>query len=265
MTFAVLLGTVLASQIVFVSIYFPRRVANAALGVSPRSSHEEIPQRLNLKLYATLNNVIAAVGLLFIVLCITLQSQGVVTGLLLCIGLFFLLQMSTLAVLFRHGALPAQRTTPGLDQSTQNAASGAVGLFNILPLVPVIIAAGLYISYVFVICIQWDRFEGSQISKLVAITLTNLVFVSTVLWHYGKLKNGPAEKAAERYWELTRMAPTIVFGSILVTVYFFMKEIMFGLDLHELRPTMMSVFLQLIAIAVFHALLHVDADNRTIA
>jgi hypothetical protein len=50
------------------------------------------------------------------------------------------------------------------------------------------------------------------------------------------------------------MGPIIIFGSILVTTYFFVKEIMFSLDLHELRPTMMSLFLQLIAIAVFFAL-----------
>ena len=54
------------------------------------------------------------------------------------------------------------------------------------------------------------------------------------------------------------MGPIIIFGSILVTTYFFTKEIMFSLDLHELRPTMMSVFLQLIAITVFFALSRTD-------
>ena len=233
--------------------------------MSPRSSGEEKSQRFPFSFYATLNNTIATIGFLFVMLCITLQSRGVMTGLLLCIGLFFLIQMATIAIPFWHGLLPVQRPAPEPKRLPQTCAPKAIRLFNVLPLVPVVVAVSLYIVYFVIICIQWDQFAGHQISKLASITFTNLIFAGTIFWTYRKLKSASAEGAAERYSELTRVAPTIVFGSILVTLYFFTKEIMFGLDLHELRPSMMSGFLQLIAIAVFHTLWHVDADNRTMA
>jgi len=251
--YEVLFAIAFGFQIVVVSIYLPRRLARAAQGMSSAGMKDPF------QTYATLNNTIAAVGLMALVLCLTLQHRDVMTGLLLCIGLFFLVQISTIAVPFVHGVLPIQRLDPPKDQLSMEPPSESVRLFDILPRVPVGIAVLLYISFVVVIYFQWDQVERKQLSKIAALTFTNLVFAITILWNYINLKKSAAEQATERYRELTRMAPIIVFGSILVTTYFFTKEIMFGLDLHELRPTMMSVFLQLIAIAVFHALWRVDA------
>lgn len=260
MLFKILFAIAFVFQIVVVSVYLPRRLARAAQGMSPPGLDEQKPQiRVPFQTYARLNNAIASVGLMVLVLCLTLQFRGIMSGLLLCIGLFFLIQISTIVLPFVHGVLPVQRTEPSPDPLSIDSPSHTVRLFNILPPVPVGIAVVLYLSFVVVVCFQWDQFERKHVSKIAVLTFTNLVFAVTIFWNYVKLKKSAAEKAAERYRELSRMAPTVIFGSILVTTYFFTKEIMFGLDLHELRPTMMSVFLQLIAIAVFHALWRVDS------
>ena len=204
--------------------------------------------------YGTFNKAVAVVGLIVLVLCFTLQSRGNMTGQLLCIGLFFLTQVSPVAVLFAHEVLPIQRRIQSEHHLSTEPPLESTRVFNILPPVPIGIAILLYVSFVVFDCFQSRRFEGNQLAKLGALTITNLIFAITILWHYAKLKTSSAEQFVERYRELTRMGPIIIFGSILVTTYFFAKEIMFSLDLHELRPTMMSLFLQLIAIAIFFAL-----------
>lgn len=203
--------------------------------------------------YGTFNKAVAVVGMIVLVLCFTLQSRGNMTGQLLCIGLFFLTQVSSLAVLFAREVLPIERRIQS-EHHLSTEPLESTRIHNILPPVPIGIAILLYVSFVVFVCFQSRRFEGSHLAKLGALTITNLIFAITILWHYVKLKTSSAEQFVERYRELTRMGPIIIFGSILVTTYFFAKEIMFSLDLHELRPTMMSLFLQLIAIAVFFAL-----------
>ena len=258
--YEVLFAIAFGFQIVVVSIYFPRRLARVAQGMSSPGLDTQKPnKRAPFQTYATLNNTIASVGLMVLVLCLALQFHGFMTGQLLCIGLFFLIQISTIVVPFGHGVLPIQRLEPSWDHLSIEPPSETIRLFNILPPVPVGIAVFLYISFVVGVWFHWDRFERSQLPKVAALTFTNLVFAVTILWNYIKFKKSAAKQASERYRELTRMAPIIIFGSILVTTYFFMKEIMFGLELHELRPTMMSVFLQLIAVTVFHALWRVDS------
>lgn len=250
MAFIVLLVLALVSQVILVSCYLPRRIANAA--------------REPVRAYLSLNNGIAAIGVLFVVFCLVLDSNDVTTGLLLCIGVFFLVQVSTIAIPFWRGVLPVQRLALS-EQLHQESGQESKKLFRIISPVAVSIAVSLYVLYVMTTCIQAGGLDGNQVPKLASLTITNLLFASVILWTFAKLKRESSpEKASERYKELSRMAPPIVFGSMLVTLYFFVKELMFSFDLHELRPTMMSVFLQMVAVAVFHAVWHVDSDNKAI-
>lgn len=244
--YKVLFAIVFAVQIGLVSIYLPRRLAKAARGMSPSG----------LRTYVALNNTIAWVGLIALVFCLPLQFREVMTGLLLGVGLLFLVQLSTILVPVAHRALPVRRPDTSGDLPPE-APLDSVRLFDVVPRVPVGVAVLLYIAFVAVMGFEWTRIEGNQLTKIAVLTFTNVVFAAAIIWNYLGLKKS-AEQAAERYRELARMAPIIIFGSILVTTYFFIKEIMFGLDLQELRPTMMSMFLQLIGIAVFHALWRVE-------
>lgn len=196
-------------------------------------------------------------------ICASLYLAGAmtVTGLLLTIGIVFLVQVSPLATLFYHGLLPVRHNPNEIIDL--ESASRVPGLFTILPLVPVLIAGGLYLAYVLAVGVLWIRSGGNQIPKIVAVTATNLICVIAVLWSYRRLAKDTDERL-DRYIELVRMGPVIIFGSILVTTYFFAKEVLFALDLHEARPIMMSAALQLVAMVVFHVLCG-GAGNRTMA
>jgi hypothetical protein len=184
-----------------------------------------------------------------------------VTTLLLSIGIVFLIQVSPLAILFYYGLLPINQTPNGIGDL--ESGTGVPGLFKILPLVPVLIAGGLYLAYVSTVGVLWIRTGGNQIPKIVSITATNLICIFAVLSSYRRLAKETDERQ-DRYVELLRMGPVIVFGSILVTTYFFAKEVLLAFDLHEARPIMMSAALQLVAIAVFYALCG-GASKRSMA
>lgn len=259
-----LLAFTLSCQVVFVSILCPRRIVDAAQVTIGSQSKELDSHQALLRLYVFINYAIAILGLPSLLFCVRLHSNGAITmtGLLLSIGIFFLVQVSTVAMLFYAGVLPIQHS-PNPYPDTQEYSGGAPALFSILPPVPVLIAAGLYFTYVFTLCVLWGRSGGNQLPKIFSITVTNLIFVSVILWSYRRLLKDTGERI-ERYSELVRVGPIIIFGSILVTLYSFAKEILFVLDLQELRPIMMSVALQLIAITVFHILGGVKS-NRTMA
>ena len=264
MIMIVFLAVALACQVVFVSILCPRRIVEAAQSaMATRSSEVDSHQTLNRR-YVLINYAIAILGLPVLLLCVTLHFSGTMamTGLLLSIGVFFLIQVSTILIPFYDGVLPVQQT-PNESLDTLGSSGGEPALFSILPLAPVLIAAGLYLAYVITLCVLWSRSGGNQLPKIVSVTVTNLLFVSAILWSYRWLLKDSDERV-KRYNELARMGPIMIFGSIFVSLYFFAKEILFVFDLHELRPVMMSVALQMIAIAVVHVLCGVKS-NRTIA
>ena len=253
----------LVCQVVFVSILFPRNFVHVAQRAVIDQSNQPDSQQAFHRRYLLANRVIASLALACLLISASVYLAGTmpVTGLLLSIGIVFLVQVSPLAILFYHGLLPIPQNPSG-HISDLESAGGVPGLFTILPLIPVLIAGGLYLAYVVTVGGLWIRFGGNQLPKIVSITATNLICVIAVLWSYRRLAKETDERA-DRYLELSRMGPIVIFASILVTIYFFAKEVLFALDLHEARPIMMSAALQLVALAVFYVV--GGNGNRTMA
>ena len=253
----------LLCQVVFVSILIPLNLARIARHETTAQSGQAESQQAFSRRYFFVNCVIATLGLASLWICASLYHADAisVTTLLLSIGIVFLIQVSPLAILFYYGLLPIKQTPNGIGDL--ESATGVPGLFKILPLVPVLIAGGLYLVYVSTVGVLWIRTGGNQIPKIVSITATNLICILAVLSSYRRLAKETDERQ-DRYVELLRMGPVIIFGSILVTTYFFAKEVLFAFDLHEARPIMMSAALQLVAMAVFYTLCG-GASKRSMA
>lgn len=262
MTTAFLTAIALAFQIILLSIWFPRRLVNAARNSSCGQLQQTGSRRADFSGYLALNYAIATLGLACLLLCTALYFSRilVVTGLLLAIGVVFLAQMMPLATLFYRGTLPVEQD---LNRHRSNIESAATvpRLFDVLPSVPAVIAVGLYIAYVVTIGALWIRTGTNQAPKLVSITFTNLVCAGAILWTYRRLLR-ETDEVFDRYKELVRMGPLLVFASILVSVYFFAKEVLFALDLQEARPIMMSFALQVVAAAIFYTVSGLSL-NRT--
>lgn len=254
MTTALLVAIALACQVILVSILMPRGLVNAAQASMSDALDPPGSRRANFRRYLRLNYAVASMGLVCLVICTAFYFRRLlsVTGLLLGIGIVFLVQVLPLALLFGRGMLPMEQDSSG-DGSNKGSAAAVRNLFDVLPFVPVAIAVGLYFAYVTTMGTLWICTGTDQLPKLVSITLTNAAFAFALIWTYSRLLRATDERI-DRYRELARMGPLLTFASILVTIYFFAKEILFALDLEEARPIMMSVALQLVAVAVFYAI-----------
>ncbi len=248
---AILVAITLACQIILLSIWFPRRLVDDAQESAPDQLEQTGSHRADFGRYLLLNYVVATLGLACLGVCTTLYFSRLlaVTGLLFAIGVVFLAQVFPIATLFYRGMLPIEQDPNG-HRSNMESASSRPKLFDILPIVPVVIAVGLYLAYVVTMGTLWIRTGMNPTPKLVSITFTNLVCAGAVLWSYTRLLR-EREGRLDRYKELVRMGPLLVFASMLVTIYFFAKEVLFAFDLQEARPIMMSVALQLVAAAVY--------------
>ena len=101
--FNILFSVAFISQIVLISVQYPRRIramartsVSAAAEDPARSSEQWADGSFNA--FATLNHVIGVIGLVLLPIILGLAGSGRMTAALLSLGLFFLVQLSPLAL-----------------------------------------------------------------------------------------------------------------------------------------------------------------------
>jgi len=252
---SLLFAVVFLSQIVLISIHYPRRLKAAAqnLGSDDYSGGTEQSGASALEVYARASHVIGAIGLVVLAALLYLETTDHMEVILLSIGLFFFLQLSPLALpsvrksWSRLGSAWAQPDTDGADtyRSTR--------LFDVVGALPVRIAAVLFVSYVVFAGSLWGGEPDTHLLKIAVFTTTQILFVASIAWGVSSLRRAASAAAAEHYQSLKRLAPLLVHASIMISVYYFGKELLAALDEPQLRPAMMSAFLQLLAVLAFSA------------
>lgn len=136
--------------------------------------------------------------------------------------------------------------TGGTYQSTR--------LRDVVGVWPIGIAALFALSYLLFAWSGWSRELDTHLLKMAVFTSTQLLFAASIAWAVWSLRKAPADQAGEPYENLKRLAPLFVFASIMMSAYYFGKELLAAFDEPQLRPIMMSVFLQLVGVCVFDVL-----------
>ena len=246
MTPHLLFGAVFISQIVLVSIRYPRRLRGL---VGSGQGGDSL-----LEAYVLASHVIGAVGLVLLAALFYLDTSDDMTAVLLSIGLFFLLQLSPLAmpsVQRSWSRLSSARSHQDTDDADTYRSTR---LFDVVGALPVGIAAALFLAYVVLAGSAWGGELDTHLLKMAVFTGTQTLFVGSIAWSLSSLRQATADKAEELYQGIRRLAPLLVFASIMISVYYFGKELLAALDEPQLRPAMMSAFLQLLAALAFNAL-----------
>ena len=254
-----LFGVVFISQIGLISVRYPSRLralgqSLGAAGANGRQGGSEASRDTSLQAYARANHVIAASGVVLLGGLLYLETTDHMTVVLLTVSLFFLLQLSPLALPGLRRIWPrltsssAQRSGLGADTYRSSR------LLDVVGAVPVGIAAALFLSYCVFAGSVWGGELDTHLLKMVIFTSTQLLFAALILWSLFSLKQATTEQAEERFQILQRLAPLFVYLSIMISVYNFGKELLGAVDEPLLRPTMMSAFLQLLAALGFNAL-----------
>ena len=252
---SLLFGVVFISQIVLISVHYPRRLRGlGSVYVKHMKGGPEQGVDSPLEAYALASHVIGAIGLVLLAALLYLDTSDHMTAVLLSLGLFFLLQLSPLALPGIRRSSSRLRSARAHRDTGEADTYRSTRLLDVVGALPVGIAALLFLAYVVFAGSEWGGELDTHLLKMAVFTSTQILFAGSIAWSLSSLRRATANQAGERYQSLRRSAPLFVFASIMISVYYFGKELLAVLDEPQLRPAMMSAFLQLLAILAFNAL-----------
>ena len=236
----------LLSQMFMISIHLPARVISAVEQDLPEL-HEPRFDGYRLQRHLNRNRFVAILGLVPVLVAWLADLESSMTLILLTTGLYFFLQVGTLI-----------------------ATRGVLSLFSVGRVVPqpvsrplVVGAVVAYIAYLAASVIYQNEAATTQWAKIQIVTLANVFFVFIVVANLVSMRRASTEESRVRRQEVGRSINVLASISIGLSVYFFGKEVLADLDLAELRPLMMSVFLQALMLLTVHAQLGTSTSNPT--
>ena len=262
MLLELLFGTVFISQIVLISLSYPRRLRRLEAAKSDRAESTSGQGAASLlDGHTRASYIIGAMGLVLLAVLLSLDVADHMTAVLLSIGFYFLLQLSPLA-------LPRSRRflselMPGDEERGSSGADAyrSTRLLDVVGALPIGIAAVMFLAYLIFAASQWGGEVDAHLAKMAVFTGSQILFAGSIASSLSSLRRASATQAQERYQSLRRLAPLLVFASIMISSYYFGKELLAALDEPQLRPTMMSAFLQLLAVLAFNALFFGDGQE----
>lgn len=228
---------VFVSQILSLSLILPR------MHTKRYASKEMHPGEAAVSRYLAMNHALLAAGLLALAFIFFHPVFVSVTYTLLAIGVYFILQLMPIAL---NSELFAQ---PDITEAKSEA---GLSLFEVVRPLTVGVAIALFISYSVVSLAAWKGgFDTQLLRGTIFIGVNAYLAVATVKGIRSvSVSNG--EEKRIRIEHAYRTVPFFIYISIGISVYYFGTRLLFGLTLHEYRPVMMSVFIQLLGLLIFN-------------
>jgi len=249
---------VFISQISIISFYYPRKLMKLVKSTScPTSNSYEVGTSKHIDStvhsYALSNYVLIVTGLILIALFVSLDLFESITAVLLAIGIFFFLQLSPLVILGMSGRLSDLKLAASRRDKRPGKPLSSSKLFDFVSPLLVGIACILFFTYLIIELAQWNGDWDTQLLKIVIFVASNLFFAAVIARKFYALRRGNVEEGIKRHQDFKKVASTLIYISIGLSIYFFAKQLLFDFDLHQLRPIMMSAFLQLLATLSFNS------------
>jgi hypothetical protein len=260
---------VFLSQILVISFYLPRTVLNRVKYVfeayPPAKYPNLYPEPIEKyerawRNYRNVNLFILLAGLLLMPVLFGYSRSGewdetIVTT-------YFMVQFSPM-ILMEIGALKYYKLMRKTDsRTTRKADLHPRRLFDFIS--PTLIGLAIFVYFAFIGFILYVRqFEFPWFGgywNIVIVTAGNIFFAGIIFWHlYGK-KMDPYQAYEDRIRQIALTVKKVVFISIAVTLYLVIIVLLASLDLRSLQPTVLSLYLQLVAVIGFRTL-QIDTIN----
>ena len=241
MNYDLLFGLAFLSQIIAISIYLPWRIERTADRLFDEMEIEDGSKApKSFAFYRLLNRFAVMVGLGLGGSFFALDFFEAMTPKLASIGLYFFLQMLPLLT-------PAAASTLAHAGNGQGQEGSKVGLLDVVSPLAVGLAVALIVAFLAINLAAWDGTKDTQLLKMAIFAGTNLFFAAIIMQNFITLKRADSEAALKHLRDLKRTVPAMIYLSIGVSIYQFGKTVLFRFDLIELRPTMMSIALLLLA------------------
>ena len=227
------------TQIFGLSFFLPRFLMRKTAGARENTTiSKSIVYR-----FTIMNNVILIIGFLVLAL---LSFHPVFTSIvptLLAIGIYFLLQVSP--IVFNKQLIEHSKVSPPNGQHSFT-------LSDVIHPMVVGVAGFLFLSYLIVALISWDGSLNTQLLQLAIFVGVNTYLAFMIGKNVRRIKQSSGEEKLKQTVNLMKMAPFFVYISIGISLYYFGKIFLFGFELYEYRPIMMSITLLLLGLLVIN-------------
>ena len=250
------------SQIIVISFYLPRKLikfAKRVLSLAMKSSQFDSQNEIRKKLdsYSRLNNVMIGIGLILLLLFVLFDLSESITAVLASIGVYFLLQLSPLAISGVSQLISDLKAARSQDGEHQKALPDSGRLLNYVSPLQIGIAVGLSLIWLVIKLPEWNGEMNTQLLNIGIFAGGHLFVATLVARNLRMLKHGDAgQNEGNKGVEDPRLAiPLLIYVSIGLSIYSLAKQFLLDLDLHQIRPIMMSFALLLLATLAFDRLI----------
>lgn len=238
MSIALIFILVFSSQILGLSFFLPRLLLK---NLTKDNSTSLLTHRL-IKRYKLLNTVNILIGGLALALLMLHPIFSSVELTLLTIGIFFLLQISTVIII-------KQFLNNSEIQNYDDSES--VKLSNVVHPITIGITIILFLSYLLKSLIDWNGSMNTQLLQMIIFVGLNAYLIFTLITIIRKIKKHTGKERLKQISFFSKAAPLFIYLSLGISIYYFGKMLIFNFKLNELRPIMMSIALLTVGFALY--------------
>ena len=241
------------SQIATINIMLPAKLIRK-LGSKQANDKDAQSDKRSFLAYRLVNGAAAVTGVGLLSAIVHFRVIEQITMTLALIGLSFLCQLLPLILLRTKLLSEEPNTSNGLLEENVALQYRSLRLFQAAS--PIFVGTAVLLLFAF-IGFQFTDWNGSSeihYEKIVVVIVTNLFFVGAIIFNFMSLRKTDNAQLKSQYRSVLIGINLMVFGSIMISVYWFSKEAISIFDLHQFRPAMMSAFLHIPALLLFNAL-----------
>ena len=253
----ILFYTLLLSQVLLISFYYPARMLALMkhfLAAYPPSTHPKLyprpveQYRIAHRRFEIMNRIILAAGLILIaVLIVTPRAGGwdhvIVTWL-------FFIQFTPLMLLDLRAFKEFKLMREANSSRTRKAELRPRRLLDFVSAQGLIVAILTYIGFVSLI-LYVKRFDFPWFGgywNIFGVTVMNVFFMGAALWSlYGKKLN-PHQANEDRISQIRSSVKIMFFVSVAATLHIAISIVFSALELRHLQPIAQCVYFQLVAV-----------------
>ncbi|PHZ85227.1 hypothetical protein [Paremcibacter congregatus] len=271
MTLTILFYLIFISQIFLLSYYFPKKIIGRIKYVYAKYPPADYPKLYpgnaatkapgHMTLYRGLNTAALLVGILLLIWGLATGYRPEGHGEETIVTLYAAVQFSSLILLsiweFRNFKKMRQLNS----STTRTADLQPRRLFDFLSPGWFILAASLIfltIAFDFAITDFAESGISDFFSKIAGPIFVNIYFLVFGRWFIYGRKLNPHQTAEDRRREITITVKSMVFTSIMISLFFIADEAVKTYDMAHLQPILWSIYFQLIGALSFGVILHSD-------
>lgn len=251
---------VFLSQIILVSWYFPGKIlgrVKSVLETYPPSEYPKLyPKPIEVyetgqRIYRIINQIILVVGfiLLFAVGLWDYSSDGRISDLLPFV--YFMVQMIPLMLMEVSGFAYFKLMRQADSRTRRKAELQPRRLFDYIS--PTMFGAAIFMNIaciLYYLYIDQFQFQWGSDTFVISVTLIamNSLFAGIIYWNLSGKKMDPYQSGKDRMRQIESTVKSLVFVSIGASIFIMVAAGINEFNLDYLEPSIMSLYLQLIAL-----------------